>query len=56
MNVPAFNCVSQRYVIEVAIRSLKIASEDVGYLNVTGPEMISTKAAALELAMVSQSR
>lgn len=50
LNVPAFNCVSQRYVSEVAIRSLLLASEDVEYLNVTGPEMISTKTAALGLA------
>lgn len=50
LNVPAFNCVYQRYVSEVAIRSLKLASKDVEYLNVTGPETISTKAAACELA------
>lgn len=50
LNVPAFNCVYQRYVSEVAIRSLKLASNEVEYLNVTGPETISVKAAATELA------
>ncbi|MBQ7839539.1 MAG: NAD(P)-dependent oxidoreductase [Lachnospiraceae bacterium] len=49
LNVPAFNCVSQRYVSEVAIRALKLASSQVEYLNVTGPETVSTKYAALEL-------
>ncbi len=50
LNVPAFNCVSQHYVGEVAIRSLKLASESVEYLNVTGPEIVSTKSASLALA------
>lgn len=50
LDVPAFNCVSQHYVSEVAIRSLKLASEKVEYLNVTGSETISTRWAALELA------
>ena len=35
---------------EVAIRSLKLASESVEYLNVTGPEIVSTKSASLALA------
>lgn len=50
LTVPAFNCVSQHYVSEVAIRSLKLASEKVEYLNVTGSETISTRWAASELA------
>ncbi len=49
LEVPAFNCVWQRYCNEVAIRSLHMASEQVENLNVTGPEMVSVRWAATEL-------
>lgn len=50
VKVPAFNCVWQRYVNEVALRSLFIASEKVENLNVTGPEMVNVAWAATRLA------
>ena len=43
---PAFNCVWQGYANEVALRSLLLASKDVEYLNVTGPETVSVVRAA----------
>lgn len=50
LGVPAFNCVWQRYVNEVALRSLHLASEKVENLNVTGPELVSVRQAATRLA------
>ncbi len=50
LKVPAFNCVWQRYVNEVALRSLFIASEQVENLNVTGPETVNVAWAANRLA------
>lgn len=50
LGVPAFNCVWQRYVNEVALRSLHLADENVASLNVTGPEMVSVRYAATRLA------
>ena len=50
LNVPSFNCVWQRYVNECAIRSLPLASEDVSYLNVTGPETLTVRETAEKLA------
>ena len=49
LTVPAFNCVWQRYVNEVALRSLFMASEKVENLNVTGPEMVNVRYAATKL-------
>ena len=49
LEIPAFNCIWQGSANEVAIRSLLLASEDVEILNVTGPEIVSVKAAAEEL-------
>ena len=51
LNVPAFNCVWQRYVNECAIRSLTLASEDVTYLNITGRETLTVRETAEKLAM-----
>lgn len=50
VTVPVFNCVWQRYVNEVAIRALKIASNDVEYLNITGPENLTVRETAKKLA------
>lgn len=50
LGVPAFNCVWQRYVNEVALRSLHLAEETAPSLNVTGPEMVSVRHAAVTLA------
>ena len=50
LNVSGFNCVWQQYVAEVAIRSLLHAANPVEYLNVTGPEFVSTRWAACKLA------
>ena len=52
LRVPAFNCVWQRYASEVAIRSRRLASQDVEILNVTGPEMVSVRYAATRLAQL----
>ncbi len=49
VRTPCFNCVWQGYANEVAIRALTLANNPVEYLNVTGPEMVSVKAAAQEL-------
>lgn len=49
LKVPTFNCVWQGYVNEVAIRSLLLASENVEYLNITGPEIYKVKDAAMKL-------
>lgn len=49
LTVPAFNCVWQRYVNEVALRSLFMASEKVENLNVTGPELVNVRYAATRL-------
>jgi nucleoside-diphosphate-sugar epimerase len=50
LNVSGFNCVWQHYVAEVTIRSLLLADNKVEYLNVTGPEFVSTRWAACKLA------
>lgn len=50
LGVPNFNCVWQRYVNEVALRSLLIADQSVASLNVTGPETVSVRQAATRLA------
>lgn len=50
LEVPAFNCVWQRYVNEVALRSLFLCSGQVENLNVTGPELVSVRYAATRLA------
>lgn len=50
LGVPAFNCVWQRYVNEVALRSLRLCSSEAESLNVTGPETVSVRHAATRLA------
>ena len=50
LKVPSFNCVWQGYVNEVAIRALLLASENVEYLNITGPEIYTVREAAAKLA------
>ena len=50
LGVPAFNCVWQRYVNEVALRALFLADEKVANLNVTGPETVSVRYAVTRLA------
>lgn len=50
LSVPSFNCVWQRYASEVAIRALTLASTNVEYLNVTGPESVPVRWAAEKLA------
>lgn len=50
LTVPNFNCIWQGYVSEVAIRSLGDASTDVFTLNVTGPEINSTRLVAEKMA------
>lgn len=50
VSVPMFNCVWQQYANEVAIRALKLCSERVEYLNVTGPETCSVRETASRLA------
>lgn len=50
LSVPNFNCVWQGYASEVAIRSLGEATSDVFTLNVTGPEINSTRKVAHKLA------
>lgn len=50
LGVPNFNCVWQRYVNEVALRSLLLADRNVTSLNVTGPEIVSVRQAATQLA------
>ncbi len=50
LGVPAFNCVWQRYVNEVALRALHLADENAQSLNVTGPETVSVRQAATRLA------
>ncbi len=49
LRTPAFNCVWQRYVNEVTLRSLLLAKPGVTKLNVTGPETASVKQTALAL-------
>ncbi len=49
LGMPAFNCVWQGYCNEVALRALTIASENVEILNVTGPELVGVRNAALRL-------
>lgn len=46
---PAFNCVWQGYANEVALRALLHATNEVEYLNVTGPETVSVVQAAEKL-------
>lgn len=50
LSIPNFNCIWQGYVAEVAIRSLANAASDPYIINVTGPEINSTKTVALKLA------
>ena len=50
LSVPAFNCVWQRYANEAALRSLLLADENCPALNVTGPETVNVKQAAIKLA------
>lgn len=50
LGTPAFNCVWQRYVNEVALRALLIANQAVTRLNVTGPETASVQAVAARLS------
>lgn len=50
VSVPAFNCIWQQYANEVAIRALKLCSENVEYLNVTGMETYPVRDAAVKLA------
>ncbi len=45
-----FNCVWQGYVNEVALRALKLATNEVEYLNVTGLQKVSVREAAKKLA------
>ncbi len=52
LGMPAFNCVWQRYVNEVALRCLHLCSDKVENLNVTGPEMVSVRYAATRLAQL----
>ena len=47
---PCFNCVWQGYVNDVAIRSLLHVKAPATYINVTGPETVSVKTAARQLA------
>jgi nucleoside-diphosphate-sugar epimerase len=46
LQMPVFNCIWQGDAGEIAIRSLLYASSDVFYLNVSGPETASVRAAA----------
>lgn len=50
LNVPAFNCVWQGYSNDVALRALGMVGERVEYLNVTNPEIIYVRDAALAMA------
>lgn len=52
VRTPCFNCVWQGYANEVAIRALTLAKDGVEYLNVTGPEMVSVRAAAEKLGAI----
>ncbi len=49
LHTPAFNCVWQRYVNEVTLRSLLMARPGVQKLNVTGPETASVRQTAVTL-------
>lgn len=49
LSIPNFNCIWQGYVAEVAIRSLADASSKPFILNVTGPEINSTRSVAAKL-------
>ncbi len=49
LSIPNFNCIWQGYVAEVALRSLGDASTDPFILNITGPEINSTRAIAAKL-------
>jgi nucleoside-diphosphate-sugar epimerase len=46
---PVFNCIWQGSANEAAIRSLTLCESPASILNVTGPETVSVKWAALEL-------
>ena len=50
LGMEAFNCVWQHYASEVALRSLLLATPQVEYLNVTGPETVCVREAAEKLA------
>ncbi len=50
LNMPVFNCIWQGDACEAALRLLLYASPEVFRLNVTGPEMVSVRAAATKLA------
>ena len=49
LRTPCFNCVWQGYANEIAIRSLRLADSPAGHLNVTGPEIVSVRQAAIML-------
>lgn len=49
VTTPCLNCIWQGSANEIAIRSLLYASSPAKILNVTGPETVSVKKAALEL-------
>lgn len=49
LGMPVFNCVWQGYANDVALRALQYADNPVRYLNVTGPETLSVRAAAQRL-------
>ena len=49
VRMPCFNCVWQGYANEVAIRSLLLADSPAAHLNVTGPETVSVRQAAIQL-------
>ncbi len=49
LGVPAFNCVWQRYANEAALRALLLADGSCPALNVTGPETVSVRQAAMKL-------
>ncbi len=49
LSVPCFNCVWQGYANEAAIRGLLYANSPAGKINITGPETVSVRQAAVKL-------
>ena len=49
ITTPVFNCIWQGYANEIALRALTICQAPANPLNVTGPETVSVKWAAMEL-------
>ncbi len=49
LSTPVFNCIWQGTANEIALRSLLYANNPPAILNVTGPEIVSVKKAALKL-------